>query len=104
MARGEVFPIGYERVAQNGYHYIKCITGWRLRHHLIAEEALGRPIDSQVEMVCFKDRDRHNFDPDNIIVEAKKGMTKDKKIAYLKDKIAQLQGELEELEEEEVSA
>lgn len=100
MLRGETFPLGYERVAQNGYHYIKTPTGWRLKHHIIAEEKLGRVIDTKIETVKFVDRNRDNFDPDNIIVEPKKGVTREAKKARIQSRIEELQAQLDELEGE----
>lgn len=98
--RGETFALGYERVAQNGYHYIKTPTGWRLKHHIIAEEKYGRAIDTKIETVKFADRNRENFDPDNIIVEPKKGVTREAKKARLQSRIEELQAQLDELETE----
>ena len=104
MARGESFEVGFERIAQNGYHYIKQPPGtkpaWKLRHHLIAEERLGRPINSKFETVCFKDRNRHNFDPENIVVEPRKGMDTATKIGLLSAQKAQIEADLAELLEE----
>jgi hypothetical protein len=103
--RGEVHPIGGERVAKNGYHYIKVETvnggsEWKLKHHLVAERTLGRKIDTAVERVFFKDTNKENFDPDNIVVEPKKGMTREARKARLQSRIEELQGQLEDLEEE----
>lgn len=98
--RGETFPVGAVRVAQNGYQYVKTKEGWRLKHHIIAEEKYERTIDTKIETVRFKDRDRTNFDPDNIVVEPKKGITGAAKKARLQARIEELQAQLEELEEE----
>lgn len=100
MARGETFPIGHERVAQNGYCYVKTEQGWRLKHHLIAEEKLGRAIDTKLELVKFADHDRTNFAPDNIVVEPKKMPNKTARIAVLKARRDELQAQIEDLEEE----
>ena len=104
MSRGEVFPLGAERVTINGYHYIKTPDGWRLKHHLIAEKTLGRKIDGKIERVIFKDRDRHNFDSDNIVVEAKKGVTKEAQKARLESRIEELQAQLADLTETEAAS
>jgi hypothetical protein len=98
--RGELQPIGAERISQNGYKYVKTLDGWRLKHHVLAEKKLGRSIDTEIERVCFKDHDRTNFDMDNIVVEAKKGITKAERKARLASRIDELQGQLAELEEE----
>ena len=101
--RGERHPLGFERVAQNGYHYIKTPQGWKLRHHLVAEKKLGRPVDTMLERVVFKDRDRTNFDPENIEVIPKLGVTVEDKKLRLQERIDALQGELNELEAEEIA-
>lgn len=98
MSRGETAPLGAERVAVNGYHYIKTPNGWKLKHHIIAEKTLERTIDTKVETVKFKDHDRHNFNPDNIIVEPKKGITKAAQKARLQSRIEELQSRIEELQ------
>lgn len=86
------------KVAQNGYSYTKLGKGnWRLTHHLIAEEKLGRALDSSQERVVFKDRDRTNLDPDNIEVVPKK-QGRPQRIAAIKEKIKVLQEELAYLE------
>jgi hypothetical protein len=82
-------------IAPNGYHYCKDAKGKRrLLHHLVAEETLGREIRSD-ERVSFKDKDRTNFDPENIVVkEAAK--SKKNRIEYLE---ARIRADTEELEE-----
>jgi hypothetical protein len=104
MSRGEASPLGFEKVSQNGYTYVKTPENkWRLKHHLIAEKNLGRSIDTKIERVIFKDHDRKNFDPDNIVVEPKKGVTKETKRARLLSRIEELEGQLAELDEEVAS-
>jgi hypothetical protein len=68
MPRGQSAEVGTEKVSQNGYVYIKTEVGWRLKHHLVAEEKLGRPIASD-ERVYFRDKNRQNFNPSNIAIE-----------------------------------
>jgi hypothetical protein len=68
MPRGVASKIGEERIAQNGYSYTKTETGWRLSHHVVAEENLGRPL-RPTERVYFADNDRTNLDPDNIVTD-----------------------------------
>lgn len=74
MSKGKKSEIGDENVAANGYHYVKTSTGWRLKHHLVAEQVLKRPLEDN-ERVSFRDSDRDNFAPDNIVVTLK-GSTK----------------------------
>jgi len=88
-------PDGAKRVAANGYHYIKEGGKWRLQHHVVAEEALGRPINKG-ERVVFKDGDRHNLTPDNIEVKETKG-GKNGRITYLRERIERDTEELNEL-------
>lgn len=69
MARGMVSPDGAERTAPNGYQYVKVAErGWVLKHWLIWEEANGRRIDKKTEQVRFKDGNRNNMSPENIVV------------------------------------
>lgn len=86
-------------VSANGYHYTRTKTAWRLTHHLIAEQKLGRAIDRETELVAFKDKDRNNFDPDNIIVKVKHKQSANRKRARLEARIADLQAELDDLDE-----
>lgn len=90
-------PEGHEFVAANGYHYRKVNGTFRLVHHLIAEEKLGHPLDTTTHRVFFKDKDRDNLDPDNVIV-AEKRNSRYKRIETIKRKIALLEDELRDLE------
>jgi len=69
MPRGKgAAEVGTERTAKNGYTYVKVENrGWVLKHWLVWEQANGRQIDPAKEMVRFKDSDKTNFNPDNII-------------------------------------
>jgi hypothetical protein len=100
MARGESALIGSERISKNGYTYVKTVDVWRLKHHIIAEKKYGRSIDTKTERVIFKDHDRNNFDPDNIIIEKKKGITKGAQLARLKTRREELEAQIAELEDE----
>jgi hypothetical protein len=80
-------------VAPNGYHYTRYEDGWRLTHHALAEEKLGRPLRED-ERVVFVDGDRTNLDPANIEVKLKTAQTLRKKEARLVARIEQLQSEL----------
>lgn len=75
-------PIGYEREGADGYVYVKVrdsrISGiqdqsrgnynenYRLKHHVVWEQANGVPVPPHT-MIAFADRDRRNFDPDNLV-------------------------------------
>lgn len=93
---GTYRPEGYEMRAANGYHYRKVNGKWKLLHHIIAEERLGRPIDTTSERVIFLDKNCDNLDPSNIVVKEKRG-GKIQRIAVLEQRIARLQEELAEL-------
>jgi hypothetical protein len=98
MARGKQAKIGDENIAANGYHYIRTASGWRLKHHLIAEEKYGRFVDTTKEMVVFDDRNRENFNPDNIIIKPKSVGSDAKKRARIEARIQELQAELNDLD------
>lgn len=70
MSKGKASSIGDRNVAANGYTYEKTSTGWRLLHHLVAERTLKREI-TKADRVSFKNNDRTDFRPENIIVTVK---------------------------------
>lgn len=96
--RGSRSDEGETRVAKNGYHYTKTEDRWRLTHHLVAEEKLGRPL-RPTERVVFVDRDRTNLDPSNIQVRRKTAASLRKKEAYLVRHIEELKAELDRVRE-----
>jgi hypothetical protein len=89
MVRGVKVDDGATRVAQNGYHYTKENGKWRLTHHILAEKALGRPLQSW-ERVKFKDNNRKHLDPKNLLVVDREGVTPEMKVAKLDAQIAEL--------------
>jgi len=92
--RGKTAKKGDERVAPNGYSYVKTKDrGWMLKHHIIAEEKYNRKVDKDIT-VRFLDGDRTNFDPDNIIMRPKSLSNKSKRIAIIKARIRELEAEL----------
>jgi hypothetical protein len=93
MGRGKAAEVGAERVSQNGYRYVKCESGWRLKHHLIAEEILGRPLKDN-EIVKFRGV-KTNFAHSNIEVIVKRTSSLRKRKAQLESRIADLQAELD---------
>lgn len=99
MARGTPAKESAERISPNGYTYVKCGNDWRLKHHIVAEQVLGRPI-AEGERVTFKDGDRGNFSPDNIVVSLRRVQSIRKQIAQLDVKIRELQARREELYKE----
>ena len=68
--RGKSASPGDTNVAVNGYHYTRTKSRWRLTHHLLAEEKLGRPIADD-EQVYFIDGNRKNLVKENIGVRKK---------------------------------
>lgn len=94
MARGKNAKVGDTRTAPNGYHYTRTKKGWRLTHHIVAEDKLGRPLRKD-ERVYFVDGDRTNIIEDNLHV--KRVRTKKDKLAEIDNKIAILKQEREEL-------
>lgn len=94
--RGSRSEVGETKVSQNGYHYTKTEEKWRLTHHIIAEENLGRALTTD-ERVAFKDGDRTNLDPDNIEVKRKNTTSLRKKEAQLVARIEELEGQLAEV-------
>jgi len=89
-------PEGYEFKAANGYWYRKVNGKWKLMHHIVAEQTLGRSIDTACERVVFKDKNPGNLSPDNIEVREKTG-GKQKRLAMLRARIERDQEELREL-------
>jgi hypothetical protein len=98
--RGQRSQPGQTRVAPNGYHYTRTPDrGWQLTGRLIAEKKLGRLLRPD-ERVRYKDNDRNNLSPDNILVTVKVPVSGSTKRARLEAKIAELQAQLEELDAE----
>lgn len=97
MPRGQASQVGDTMVNQNGYHNTKTEEGWRLTHHIIAEEKLGRPVES-TEYVRFIDGDRRNLDPDNIEVVLRATVSLRSRLAVIEFKLQELQAEKKELE------
>jgi hypothetical protein len=98
VTRGTQGREGATRVAPNGYHYTRTKSKWRLTHHLVVEESLGRPLKPK-ERVYFIDGDRNNLDPDNLLVKEAVN-TKEKRIRDLEARIARDRAELRELKNE----
>jgi hypothetical protein len=59
-------PVGYERIDEDGYTYVKVAenTRWELKHRHIYEQHHGKLKPHMI--VVFKDKDRRNFDIDNL--------------------------------------
>ena len=84
MPRGETSATGTERTAVNGYTYVKTDDrGWVLKHWIVWEQANGRRVNPEKDMIRFANGDRTNFDPENIICIEKNHAQLRKKIARL---------------------
>lgn len=97
MTRGQVADVGTERWSQNGYLTVKTEEGWRYKHHIIAEEKLGRPLEP-TERVIFYDGNRKNFDSTNIIVEV--SHRRRNRVFLLEAKVDKMMTELEDVKRE----
>jgi len=96
MARGSKSKEGDTRVAANGYHYTRGTTKWRLTHHIIVEQGLGRSLRAN-ERVYFRDGDRTNLAPNNLDIRVVKPKTKAAKRAEIEAKIDDLKDRLDDL-------
>ena len=94
--RGRAIAQGTTRTAKNGYHYTRTETKWRLTHHLVAEEMLGRPLRAN-ERVKFGSKGKECLDPENIIIERKGTSMQRKRIAIIEDRIRELEAEKAEI-------
>lgn len=99
--RGTKAEIGDTNVNKNGYHhsFVDDGTGigvWRLTHHIIAEQNIGRPLEKG-ERVLFKDIDRFNLEPNNIIIKKVQRNDRERRIKYLVKKYAEIGEELTKL-------
>lgn len=68
-------PVGYERVSRDGYVEVKVAErptrsdrndNFRPKHHLVWEEANGRPVPPST-MIVFANGDKRDFDPANLV-------------------------------------
>jgi hypothetical protein len=90
VGKGRRADIGNETVNQNGYTCVKTSTGWRFKHHIIAERLLERPL-TETERVIFADGDRRNLSDDNIKVVIKQmrvNQTYDKRLDAIQHRMA----------------
>jgi hypothetical protein len=97
VARGQTADIGTERVSPNGYRYRKTGDGWETVHRLLAEENLGRRLANN-EYATFKDGDKTNLDPENIIVRLRGRTSLRRRHALVESRISELTAERDMLE------
>jgi starvation-inducible outer membrane lipoprotein len=97
--RGQTAELGAKRISQNGYEYTKVeVNGkpqWRLSHHLVAEEILGRPLRED-ERVSFVNS-RKDLSPDNIRITLRGQTSVSKRLAQIEARISELEAERDEL-------
>lgn len=74
-SQGQAIPVGSERISKGGCIEVKvrrfsnrpCANKcWRMKHHIVWEEANGRPVPPHT-VIVFADGDKRNFDPDNLV-------------------------------------
>lgn len=102
MARGQRSPVGARRRSPNGYWYTKVEEDgkqfWKLDHHIVAEKhILNRSLTAD-ERVIFRTGDTDNLSPDNLQVVKKGKVHIRRRIGQVEARIAELQGELENLQ------
>lgn len=103
--RGQTVDVGATRVSQNGYHYTKVEDrgdgkpGWRLTHHILAEQKLGRKLRTD-ERVSFKNGKKSDLRPDNIRVTEKGTGSARRRKAQIEARIEELKAELAIINEE----
>lgn|SRR5262245_66507724 len=97
MPRGRAAHEGATYTAQNGYHYTKRDGHFRLTHHLIAEEHLGRALLPS-ERVKFKNGDRTDLQIDNLEVVTKGETSLEKKRAQLVARRDELDAQIVDLD------
>ncbi len=97
--RGQRSDLGAVRISPNGYHYTRTEQGWKLTHRLVVEETLGRKL-AENERVRFLDGNRSNRDPNNLEVYIAHEGSKMKKLARLKARLAEVQAQIDDLEED----
>lgn len=97
MPRGQASEIGTERQQPNGYWVIRTETGWRFKHHVVAEQTvLKRPLQPN-ESVRFRDGDQNNIHPDNLLVVTKGDTNLRKRLAVVQERIRELRVEEQEI-------
>lgn len=97
MPRGQVSEIGEERQQANGYWTVRTEAGWRFKHHVIAETVILRRALSPNETVRFRDNNRENLHPDNLIIATKGDSALRRRLAVVQERIRELRAEEAEI-------
>lgn len=95
MPRGTTSEEGATNVSANGYHYTKQNGKFRLTHHILAEQMLGRPLNNETELARFKNGDRTDLRPENIEVIPKNKVSIRKRLAVVESRLQELEAERE---------
>jgi hypothetical protein len=96
VPRGKTAKVGDTRIAPNGYHYTRTENGWRLTHHIRAEQYIGRPLREN-ERVEFVTKDRLDFSEGNLHVTLQGRGSLRRRLAQLEARIAELTAERDEV-------
>jgi hypothetical protein len=98
MPRGIRCEVGTETTNANGYVQVKTEKGWIGKHTKILEEKLGRKLVPG-ERAIFKDNNRANLDPNNIVLsEALNTQSIQSRIARYRAEIEDRQALINDLE------
>jgi len=89
--------VGERKRQQNGYWTIRTETGWRFEHHVIAEAIILRRALLPNEMVKFRDGNKDNLLPDNLLVHTKGHQNARKRLAVVEERLRELNAERVEL-------
>jgi len=79
-------------VNANGYTQVRTESGWIAKHTMILEKKLGRKLRPG-ERATFKDGNRANLDPENIV------LTEGHKKESIKARIARYEKEIQDRQE-----
>lgn len=95
--RGNTVPIGTETVASNGYVNVKTENGWKSKHHLVAEEMLGRPLLPTERVKILPGGDKQH--PTSEYIEVVESKAKRNQIHRLQMRVENLTRELEDIKQ-----
>lgn len=99
MGRGKNSENGAERKSPNGYWYVKVDGKWRLKHHLVAEKMLGRPL-LEDESVRFVTGNKDKLTYDNIKVVKKGKASLRRRLSVVEARIEEYEAERDQLKKD----